>query len=485
MNEQVAHDLAQNSMAANVQAFAGFEPITANYLYCPNQFFDICMKSNSRGMVRIVAYILRQTIGWLDKDGLPINDKIKVSYRDLIEKAGVSRGAIGPALQRAVASGFIECVIAGNSKSAGQSSQTAEYSMRWDESGAYQKTFTGFEGFYTGEGNRTPIPNAFFERIVPTEPLAVTKVVGTVLRNTVGHWTQFGGRKTEAELSYSHIQNYANVNDRKTLAAAIRTAIESGYIKRTNEGNFDSKRQRQMAASYSVRWLVKAKTPTIGSKNPPAIHRFKKPPSIGSKTPPDDRFKNPTSIKTTNSKDIIKQQNNVAAFDETVSQLVGEGISRRSAEFIVKNRGVAVVQRQLNWLDARKPRNNRAGLLRKAIEEDWAEPEAFQIKQKIAAARIRDAENEKLRRAEETKFKEQKRIRIERKNRLLKVWEAAAIEHRTRWIEAAIKSESTSVMRNIIRRNSPEDLKPHSQVLDELARELSSKGVNVANSSTQ
>ena len=88
-------------------------------------------------MVRIVAYILRQTIGWLDKDGMPINQQIKVSYRDLIEKAGVSRGAIGPAIQRAVAMGFIECRIEGKSKTEGQTSQTAEYAIRWDEGGDY------------------------------------------------------------------------------------------------------------------------------------------------------------------------------------------------------------------------------------------------------------------------------------------------------------------------------------------------------------
>ena len=79
--------------------FEGFEPLKSNYVFCPNQFFDVCLKSKSRGMVRIIAYVIRQSLGWLDENGQPINETVKVSYRDLIEKAGVSRGAIGKALQ--------------------------------------------------------------------------------------------------------------------------------------------------------------------------------------------------------------------------------------------------------------------------------------------------------------------------------------------------------------------------------------------------
>ncbi len=167
MSRAASHQSANAQQNAKSEStFAGFQRPTANYLFCPNQFFDICLSSNSRGVVRIVAYILRQTIGWLDKDGMPINQQIKVSYRDLIEKAGVSRGAVGPALQRAAAMGFIECRVEGNSKSTGKSSQTAEYAIRWDESGWFTKTLEQFNGFFTGEGNRTSIPNSFFDQII-------------------------------------------------------------------------------------------------------------------------------------------------------------------------------------------------------------------------------------------------------------------------------------------------------------------------------
>ena len=52
--------------------FQGFEPLTGNFLYCPNQFFEVCLPNYSRGVVRLVAFMLRKTLGWLDKDGNPI-----------------------------------------------------------------------------------------------------------------------------------------------------------------------------------------------------------------------------------------------------------------------------------------------------------------------------------------------------------------------------------------------------------------------------
>ena len=49
--------------------FQGFEPLTANFIYCPNQFFDVCLPHCSRGAVRFVAYLLLRTLGWRDENG--------------------------------------------------------------------------------------------------------------------------------------------------------------------------------------------------------------------------------------------------------------------------------------------------------------------------------------------------------------------------------------------------------------------------------
>ena len=94
--------------------FRGFKPLQSNYVYCPNQFFDICLPHGSRGVVRLVAYLLRQTLGWLDEEGQPIEQEITVSYRKLIEEAGISRGAIRDAVEESIARSFIDQLREGN-----------------------------------------------------------------------------------------------------------------------------------------------------------------------------------------------------------------------------------------------------------------------------------------------------------------------------------------------------------------------------------
>ena len=124
------HNNSQHQTETTTQ-FDGFEPLLANYLYCPNQFFDVCIRNCSRGTVRIVAYMLRQTLGWLDREGNPIRQAIHVTYSDLIRKAGVSRGAIGKAITDAVSGGFIECSQVATQSRKGQSAESAVYSLRW------------------------------------------------------------------------------------------------------------------------------------------------------------------------------------------------------------------------------------------------------------------------------------------------------------------------------------------------------------------
>ena len=114
---------------ARKQSFPGFEPLTGNFLYCPNQFLDICLPNSSRGTARIVAYVLRQTLGWLDEDGNPINERVRVSYSDFVKKAGVSKGSIHAAVNEAIAAGYlVQCEI-GAPNSAGSAGRSSEYAL--------------------------------------------------------------------------------------------------------------------------------------------------------------------------------------------------------------------------------------------------------------------------------------------------------------------------------------------------------------------
>ena len=449
-------------------SFQGFEQPKSNYVFCPNQFFDICLKSKSRGMVRIVAYMIRQTLGWLDENGQPINETVKVSYRDLIEKAGVSRGAIGKALQQAVTCGFLECCVEGQANTKTQAGKTAEYSLRWDTNPQYAKTFADFNGFYAGEGNRTPIPNSFFDIVIPQESLAVTKVVGAVIRHTVGFETRYGGRRMAHPLSCSFIQRYTLLSNRRNLIAAIRHAIVAGFIVKVKAGTFSHRPSEQEATTYGIRWLSDGQNQNSGSKMTPVVQqRFKNDTNNGSKRSPAERFKNDTSIEKTKLNNTLKQQ--AADLESEVKKrLVVEGFDSRTATKIIEERGVAVVDRQLSWLDARKP-ENRLAMLRQAIKENWAEPTSFRVKEKIAQARKRDVMLAIAKQAEEGMVAERKQRRHKRKQRLLAEWINTDAAQRAAWIASAFEREPSTTIQKILAKQNSATAKPHFQVLDEIA----------------
>ena len=459
--------------------FRGFEPLTANYIYCPNQFLDLCLPNCSRGAVRIVAYLLRQTLGWLDENGQPIHEQVQVSYRDLIDKAGVSRGAIGPAIQVLVRAGFIRVCAAGQSKAAGQSGRSAQYALRWSDSSVFAKSIDQFDGFFTGEGHRTPIPNAFFDEIIPHEKLAVVKVVGTVLRHTIGYQNQFGGRRTSAPLSYNYVQRYSGLNSRSVVSEAIATAQERGYITCTQTGRFDADRSQQSAACYAVRWLAVDQKTSNGSKIEPE-HRFKKRTRNGSKSRPEDRFKNRTTSKTV-SKDTHKQQSAVSQETETAIQLLIEaGVDRTSAGQLAEKRGLEIIRRQIDWLDARNPRENRIGLLCKSIAEDWSPPPAIAVKTRQRAIREREKMESEQNSQEAKRMEQEKKARSKRRERLLTEWAGATPQQREAWIQAAVKVEASKIISDIIRRQGTKAESPHCHVLDAIAAARKLPPVSVA-----
>lgn len=349
-------------------SFRGFEPLTGNFVYCPNQFFDICLPFYSRGTVRLVAYLLRQTLGWLDKNGDPITQEVSCSYRELVSRAGISRGSIGRVLDEAIGGGFIVRTKLGQAKATGQPGQAAFFMLRWDMDGGYAKDPDAFNGFFGGEGHRCPTPNAFFDRLVPRETQAVVKVVGTVLRHTVGYQNHFGNRRESAPLSYSYIQRYAHMPHRTTLSIALKQAVARGYVECVEHGTFDPTGRNNLAARYGVRWLDNATSGEKRSKIAPALNAFKNRTGIGSETVPVDGSKNLTHRKT-KPKDINKHKQRAA-----VVLLQQEGFSVQDANKLAAGRSYKEIEQQIRWLEKRNRAKNRLGMLRRAIEGDWSAP---------------------------------------------------------------------------------------------------------------
>ncbi|MCA9062828.1 MAG: hypothetical protein KDA96_07210, partial [Planctomycetaceae bacterium] len=434
MNEQSR----QNRQGAT--EFPGFSPLTANYIYCPNQFFDVCLPNCSRGTVRLVAYLLRETLGWLDGDGNPQRQDIAISYCDLIRKAGVSRGAIQAALQDAVDGGFIVCRKEGIASAKGASAQTAMYSLRWDGRGDYIRHPGNFAGFFSGEGHRTPVPNQFFDEVVRNHPLSVTKVVGTVLRHTIGYQNQFGGRRSTAPLSQAYIARYSDLSTGKVVAEAIVAAEAAGFIARVEAGVFSPERRRQEATQYTMRWAT-------GSKEP-AENQSRIPSSTSSKKPVENQFKK-TSTSKTKKKDSSKRQQNAAANQKTIDLLIQEGLSESTARKLIEKRGVEVVEQQVAWLDARNP-ENRAAMLQTAIAENWEKPRSIAERDRRKELRQRQKRADEEATIEDSALIASKQARARRKQSLLQVWKDASTQQRNAWIQAAVQNEASRMIADLI-----------------------------------
>lgn len=462
--------------------FNGFEHLTANYLYCPNQFFDVCLPHHSRGTVRLVAYLLRKTLGWLDREGNPIEQEISISYRDLINEAGISRGAIRKALDEAVTSGFIICIQPGKANGNNQAAETAQYALRWDTSNDYEKTPETFNGFFVGEGYRTPIPNSFFDLIVRQETLAVVKVVGTVLRHTVGYQNQFGGRRQIAPLSYSYIQKYVNLSDRSTLSAAIQHAIKTGYIHCVQKGGIDLSHNKRRPSTYSIRWYEQANHEVSGSKTRPATRqRYKIQTSNGSETRPAERFKNQTEEKPQeNNTDKQQNESTVAAVEnlESVQLLQHAGFDDEIAKDLSQKRGLKEIQQQIDWLPHRNPDRNSLGMLRRAIEGNWLKPDSLLIQEK----KQQSLQNNHVE-AVETQIEEElvsaaKREKKRRREQVQSIWNELTFDERARIEQSALEQLNSDFFRDRFKKNEEFRL---SQCLDVLSVQLGSGDREVKN----
>ncbi len=260
-----------------------------------------------------------------------------------------------------------------------------------------------FRGFFTGEGRRSPIPDDYFDQVVRDEPLATARVVGIVLRQTIGYQNQFGGRRQQAKLSFSDLQRRCGIADRKTLCKSVHSALDAGYIRLAQAGTFDPDAGKTSAAAeYGVRWIsdhgsetppanptssvqkthrrvaaCRFKNPTAATVQNPDRRRFRKPTGDGSIAPPP-----PHKEEKTPSKHTCKQPDAAVAVEAMLREV---GFDARVAATVAKSTEEQVVRRQIAWLPRRSATRNRLGLLRRAIAEDWAEPTAAVEEQSSAA----------------------------------------------------------------------------------------------------
>jgi hypothetical protein len=474
----VTSDQAANG--PDSRRFSGFKPLDANYIYCPNDFFEVCLRHQSRVVVRLVGYILRETLGHLDKEGSPVRRDFSLSYLDIARGAGVSLRSVRIGLDEAIAGNFIACVTPGEKKSRGRSGRVAEFRLRWNEEGdSFTNDPQQFNGFYAGEGFRSPIPNGFFDIVIREETLAMAKVVGTVLRHTVGYANQFGtGRRSHAPLSYSYIQQFANIGDRTTLSKALADGIQKNYIQCVSRGRFDKNAGKEsFAARYAVKWLDGPKSSEKTAKSLPdnreltSSQETAKPrPGYHGETPTGEGAENrpasdgkiPTDRKTS-STDSCKQQPVVVENSKGYELLVREGIAKSTAIALAKSAELTTIENQIAWIDFREPKNRPAMLVR-AIDENWSQPPAVSEKQQQEQSRDREEQEHRERQEREAKIVAQKQERQERRTRRLTLWRRLTREEQRKWGQIALQQATSTLQKRAILDSSLDE--PASEVLD-------------------
>jgi hypothetical protein len=117
------------------------------------------------------------------------------------------------------------------------------------------------------------------------------KVVGSVIRLSIGFQTKWGHRRQNVSLSYQHIQNYSHLKDRKTLSQSIRVALGHNYIERVERGYFDPNAGKLSRAAVYAREVAQQ---SRGSNDRSEIPTGKKQDSQSVRKPHRQRLEIPT-----------------------------------------------------------------------------------------------------------------------------------------------------------------------------------------------
>jgi hypothetical protein len=291
-------------------------------------------------------------------------------------------------LDEAMQNRFIECLRKGRASSAGDFGESALFALKWDSTSAYTRSLADFRGFYEGEGHRTDIPNEFFDRLVPNENLSVIKVVGSVIRYSIGFQAKHGRRRQQATLAYSQILKTAGLSSRRTLAAAIREAVARNYIVRLDPGCVSAFVEKRRSATYAVRWSDGFHADAAAETSPkriPAGLWINQSEKDTSGRPDQSEKDTSTSQERIPADQSEKESNETKFLNEKQKQAVfllrEQGFNKAWAEKLARLHAPELIEKQVGWVDSRHPTKSRTGLLKRAIEGDWPKPDALLAKE--------------------------------------------------------------------------------------------------------
>ncbi len=373
----------------------GFDPPSSNVTWCPNQFFDVVLPHFPRGVVRLVGYLLWQTLAWNDEQGQPRRTRHRVNWKTLGARAQVSRGALSEAIRAALAAHLLRPE---GSDSAGTLGRVLPETLElcWQQ-GPYTRSPADFRGFFMGRGHRTYVPNQFFTVVIARELLAVSRVVGAIARQSIGFEAEYGHRRTDVALSCKALARLTNLSITR-VHFAVGVALERGYITQVEPGAIGrGDAQPALAARYALRWRDGG---CGGIQAPPFQATKAAGPARSSKSDmaPVQKVEWPEFKKANGIEEEIKPLNETLAKPARAKVPAGAlpapgrrparkgeagdraALEARLREVGFTGRSIAAlavfprerIERQIAWLEDRTATRSSLGLLRRAIEEEPA-----------------------------------------------------------------------------------------------------------------
>ena len=399
------------------ETFSGFPDFRANVTFVPIQFFTVVVPHCSRGTVRIVGYALRKVLGWVDEQGNPTREQLRFTYRELIEHAGVSRDSIAEAIREATEKQFLRCIKSPHPDRLGESAQSGVYEILWDNEGRYTDNPADFKGFYFPEAAvideldgsrlvarpkaaRKNIPNTFFDYLLPRERLSVIRTVGALLFYSI-QWGPGGERKVPVTKSITELSRLTKLS-RQHTHEAVMEACERGYIEQTDAGCFDpAAGTNSRSATYAIHWTSSGQivqTSPVGKSEreiAPKRQRSEKVHGLpvrksernqsnkvnGERSEMVNDIRIKKELKTLNTTTGANDNGGLVQLAVVVSGfdlLRKAGFDERTARRLADKHSTEIIEKQIHWLDRRTTSRNRLGLLRRAIEKNWPQPESFE-----------------------------------------------------------------------------------------------------------
>ncbi len=105
----------------------------------------------------------------------------------------------------------------------------------------------------TGFTNYTMTKNWFFDEVLQNESLAVIKVIGYFIRNSIGRTNREGQRVEEVQASVEWLARKTNL-DKKSVSKGLRIALEKSYLLLVKAGRPATRTMPGEGRYYRVNW---------------------------------------------------------------------------------------------------------------------------------------------------------------------------------------------------------------------------------------